>query len=52
MVAGHEPRDALFRAQVFAGYHVGEHGGGYLSPDELDRYCLEAGSQDPLARGR
>lgn len=42
IVAGYQPRKALFRAQVFAGHHVGEHGGGYLSSDELDRYCREA----------
>ena len=42
IVAGYQPRKALFRAQVFAGHHVAEHGGGYLSSDELDRYCREA----------
>ncbi len=42
VVAGHEPREALFRAQVFAGHHVGEHGGGYLSAEDLDRQCREA----------
>ncbi len=39
IVAGHHPRDALFRAQVFAGHHVGAPGGGYLTCQELDEYC-------------
>ena len=42
IVAGCQPREALFRAQVFAGHHVGELGGGHLSREELDRYCREA----------
>ena len=43
IVSGYQPRDALFRAQVFAGHHVGEQGGGYLSCEELARRCREAG---------
>ncbi len=42
IVAGYAPRDALFRAQVFAGHHVGAQGGGYLSRAELDRCCRES----------
>ena len=43
IVGGHPPRDALFRAQVFAGHHVGTQGGGYLTGEDLDRYCREVG---------
>ena len=41
IVAGQQSRDALFRAQVFAGHRVGAQGGGYLTCDELDRHCRE-----------
>jgi len=45
LMTGHGPLEALSRAQVFAGHHVGEVGStrGFLDRDALDRHCRAGG---------